>query len=138
MWASAEIKEGTLPVEADGLIGGQGFDQLDFERFIFGAVMRDRLIAAPNLPGDRFIAVNNFMHAGFDRREVFGRERCCTMKIIIKAVVDCRPDGYLRVGVKLPYRFSHYMGGIVANDFQRIVIPLGDDRKLNVAGDFTV
>ena len=75
------------------------------------------------------------MHLGFDLRQIVGRERFVAREIVIEAVVDGRTDGHLGAGIKRLHCHGEDMRRVVADQFQRLVVLLGDDADFGVVLD---
>ena len=69
-------------------------------------------------------------HLLFDRGEILRREGLVAIEIVIKAVLDHRPDRDLGAGKKRLHRFGEDMRGVVANEFERAWIVAGDELDL--------
>ena len=138
MRAAAEIDKTALPVKGHRLIGRNGINQFNLERLVVFLIERHRLITAPDLTRDGFLAVDNFMHAGFNRRKVIGGKRRFTIEIIIEAVFDGRADRHLRFGIEFEHSLGHDMRRIMAQQGKRIFIARGDNRQISIFGNFEI
>ena len=133
--AAAEVDEITFAVERNLLVGGNRGDQ-------FGLVLFARIeeelyggVARPDFAADRDILLRQLTHALFDRHQVFRRERALVGEIIVKAILDDRPDRDLGLGEQFLDRIGQQVGGRVANDFEAVRIALGDDGEISVLLD---
>ena len=131
----AEVDEPALTVERDLLALRQALDDLGLVELALVLEERDRLVPVPDLAADRLVALDDLAHAPLDLLEVLGREGRRAGEIVVKAVLDRRPDGHLGVGVELLDRLGHDVGGVVANDLERIVMVTGDDLDPGVIDD---
>jgi hypothetical protein len=93
------------------------------------------LIALPDAPLDRQVAVDDFAHPLLDLREILGGERLFPREIVVEAVLDRRAEGDLGAGEQLLHRLREHMRGVVPDQLQRVRVLGGDDRHLGVLGD---
>ena len=140
MGAAAEVLEGAVAVERDGLdafVGDQVFDQLDLVALVLGLEDLDRL-------GDRDVAARELLLGGdvgahrlLDRLQVglgdldLGRE----LEVVVEAVLDRRADRHLGPGVELLHRLGHHVGGVVADQVERLGVAVGEDPDLGAVGE---
>ena len=96
MRPAAEICPFALAIKLHLLIGGNGVDQFDLERFALLFEQALRLLARHGSLRERLVAGDNLAHALFDRREILGRERLIAEKVVVEAVLDHRPNRDLR------------------------------------------
>ena len=68
------------------------------------------------------VAGDDLAHLGFDRGQVFGRERLVAREVVIEAVLDHRADGDLGAGIELLHRLGHDMRRVVADQLERLRI----------------
>ncbi len=136
MRATAEVLPVAVPVHAQGLIAGDAFDQLNFVRFAALFVMCNCARTVPNLGANRVAQVDDLLHLGFDLAKVFRGERFGTVKIVIPAILDDRPDGDLHIRPDFLNGAGHHMRKVVADQFQRRrVILKGVDGNLRILMD---
>src|SRR3546814_7087282 len=79
-----------LAVDGDLLAGRQSPDMLGLILLADGCEVADRLVALPDLAGDRLVTVDDLVHALLDEREVVGREGLAPGEIVVEAVFDGR------------------------------------------------
>ncbi len=87
----------------------------------------DRLVPVPDLALDGQIALDDLLHALLDTRQIVRGEGLVAGEIVIKAVLDGRPDGDLGARVELLYRLGHDVRRIVTQQLQGVLVPIGDD-----------
>ena len=132
---AAEIGPLALGIELHLLIGRNGVDQFDLERFAALLEQALRFFARDDPLRKRLVAGDDLAHALFDRREVFGRERLVTEEVVIEAVLDHRADGDLRSGPKRLHGFRENMRRVMADELERAGIIARDELELGVAVD---
>ena len=91
------------------------------------------LVARPDFLREGFVAGDDLGHFLFDRGEILRRERLRAIEIVIKAVLDHRPDRDLRAGKERLHRLGEHMRGIMADEFERSWIVAGDEFDFGVA-----
>ena len=138
MRAAAEVEPLALLIDLDLLIFRNGVDQLDLEVLAHVAEGLLRLLARPHFLGEEFVAANDLLHLLFDDGQVFRRERLVAVEVVIEAVRDHRADGHLGARPQILHRFGEYVGGVVADQFQRAGILAVDEFDLGVALDRVV
>ena len=132
MRATAQIFPCALPVHRNRLVSGNGSNNFCLIFFANLAELRHRFIAIPFFTDNLFIAVNDFLHALFNRLKVIKAERRFAREIIIKAVFNHRPDGHLRAGEKLLHRFGQHMRAVMAHQIDAVFIGGGNHRNLGI------
>ena len=135
MRAAAKIEPVALLVDFYLLVFRDGVDQLDLEQLALVAKNLLRLIARPDFLGEGFVARDDLAHLLLDRGEVFRRERLVAEEIVIKAVVDHRPDGDLRAGPQRLHGFGEHVRGVVADEFERPRVVAGQELDFGVVLD---
>ena len=120
MRAAAEVLEGAVAVERDGLdafVRDQVVDQLDLVVLALGLEDLDRL-------GDRHVATLEGLvglDVGAHRRldllqvGVGDLDLVGEVEVVVEAVLDRRPDRHLGAGIELLHRLGHHVGGVVAD-----------------------
>ena len=121
-------------VDPDRLAFGNGIDQLDLETFALGREHVARLVAAPDLLGERLVARDDLAHLRLDRRKILRRERLVAVEVVIEAVLDHRSDRHLGAGKEILHRLRQHMGAVMPDQLQRLRILAGDeaDRRIGV------
>ena len=132
---TAEIEPVALPIDRDALISGNRLNEFDLEGFADLFEIRDRLVAAPFLAHDRFVARDDLAHLLLDRRQVLGRKGRLAPEIVIEAVLDHRPDGDLRAGKQLLHGLGENVRGVVADQFERARVLAIDELDLRILFD---
>ena len=135
MRAATQIFPRALPINRNRLLGRNGFNNLSLIGLANLAKMRHRVIAVPFLADNILIAVNDFLHALFNRLKVIKAERRLAGKIIIKAVFNHRPNGHLRARKKLLHGLGQNMRAIMAHQFHALRIGGGHHRHFGIAID---
>ncbi len=126
-----------VPIHPDRLaVVGDRVHQLDLVGLVVGLVILDRAVALPDLGGDRITAVDDLFHLRLDQAEIFGGKRLFAVEVVIPAVLDHRADRDLHAGPDLLHRARHDMGGVVADQFERLRLVLHRvNRDLGVVFD---
>ncbi|MND23535.1 hypothetical protein D3C80_139400 [compost metagenome] len=132
MRATAKIEPVALVIDLQVLTFGDRINQLDLVILALGGEDFLGLFARPDFAGKRLVALNDFLHALFDLRQIFGREGLVLGEVVIEAVLDDRADRHLRAGPKLLHGLGHDVGGIVADEFQRTLVFTRDDLDLAI------
>ena len=132
---AAEVGPLALAIELQLLIGGNGVDQLDLERFALLLEEALRLLARDDGLRERLVAGDDLAHALLDRREILGRERLVAEEVVVEAVLDHRADRHLRAGPQRLHRLGQHMRGVVADQFERAGIVAGDELERRVLID---
>ena len=138
MRASAEVLPAALLVDGDLFQFRQVPDDLGLVDLADGLEMRDRFGPVPDLAFDGQVLIDDFRHPLFDGLEIIRRERLVAGKVVVEAVFDGRADGHLGAGKQFLDRLGQHMGGIVAQQLQRILVPGGDDGEIAVTRNFPV
>ncbi|MCY1171943.1 hypothetical protein D9M73_120680 [compost metagenome] len=94
--------------------------------------MRHGFIARQHTARHHLVLCGQLRHALFNRDQVFRRKRTLIGEVVIKAVLNHRPDGDLRIREKLLDRISQQMGRGMADQVQAIGILGRDDGKVAV------
>ena len=135
MRAAAQIEPVALLVDFELLVFRNGVDQLDLETFAAVAEHVLGVLARPHFLGERFVARDDLAHLLLDRGEILRRERLVAEEIVIKTVLDHRPDGDLGAGPQRLHRFGEHMRGVVADQLERPRIVAGEELDLGVVLD---
>ena len=106
MRAAAQIDKVALPIKRQGFIRRNIFDDLGFVFLPQVAKEFNRVITCPDLACDHFVALYDLEHALRDDLEVFFGKRFLAREVVIKAVLDGRPDRYLGIWPEFLYGFS--------------------------------
>ncbi len=93
------------------------------------------VLALPHLALDRQVALDDLVHALLDLFQVFRRKGDFAREIVIETVLDRRADRHLRARIQFLHRLRHHMRGVVAQQFQRVLVLAGDDRQIRIAVD---
>ena len=81
------------------------------------------------------VAGDDLAHLRLDRREVVRRERLVAGEVVVEAVLDRRADGDLGAGEQLLHRLGQHVGGVVADQLQRVGVAAGDEHHARVVVD---
>ena len=135
MRAAAEVEPFALRVDLDLVAFGDGVDQLELEGLALVGEQPLRGVAINDFAGEGRIARDDLAHLGLDDRQIFRREGLVAGKVVIEAVLDHRPDGHLRAGVKLLHGLRHHMRRVVTDQRQRLLVFPGEDADLGVGLD---
>src|SRR5205814_7605540 len=107
MRADAQIDEVALAIEADLLLGRDLADIFGLVALTDAIEERDRLIAVPDLAGDRLVTAHDVAHALLDARQIVGGERSRAGEIVIEAGFCRRAEGDLSFRVQLLDSLGH-------------------------------
>ncbi len=136
VWPAAQVLPVAMPIHPDRLILGDGVHQFDLERLVPGRIEGDGVGAAPQFGADRIAGVDDLLHPGLDRAQIFRAERFGPVEVVIPAVRDDRPDRDLHLRPQLLHGARHDMGEVMADQFQRLRLVLHRvDGDAGVAGD---
>ena len=137
---AAEILEAAVAVQRDGLhalVADQVLDQLDLVVLALGEEQFDRLPWRQLAALEGLVGLDVLAHRCFDPLQVLfadlyvGRE----LEVVVEALLDRRPDRHLRPRVELHHGLGHHVGGVVADQLQRLGVAAGDDRDLRPVGE---
>ena len=115
MRPAAQIDKIALPIKRYLFAGRNRIDQFDFERLVALLIKLARLLPRFDFARDGQIARDDFAHALLDGFQIGGDERLRAQKIVIKAVVDHRPDGDFGFGMQFERGLRQNVGAIVAD-----------------------
>ena len=117
----AQIDPLALAVQRDGLVARDVRDDLGLVLLAPVAEEPDRFVAVPFLARDRLVAVDDLAHAGLHQLQIIRGEGLLAREVVVKSVLDGRPDGDLRLRVEFLHRFGENVGRVVAQQLQRLV-----------------
>ena len=118
VWAGTQVVKLGLFIKTDRLaFSGMFPDQFFFIDFAVGADFFKSLFRRQLKALQRNILFDDFFHFGFDLDQIFWCKRVCAVKIIIKAVVDRRPNGQFDVWIQPLDRLCHHMSGCMPKGF---------------------
>jgi len=135
MGATAQVFEVAFAVEAHVLARRDGADDLCLVVLTQPLEIGHSFIARQHAAYHRLVFGGQLTHALFDGHQVFGREGTAVRKVVIKAVVDHRTDGDLRLWKQLLDGVGQQVGGGVANHLQPFGVLGGDDGQPGVLLD---
>ena len=135
MRAAAEIRPGTLLVDADDFGFRQILDQFRLVAFTLVAEEANGFLTVPFFAHKSIIARNDFSHLRLDLGEIIRREGLIAREIVIEAVFNRRADRDLRAGVKRLHGFRQHMRAIMADHLQRFWVAPRDEAQLGVLFD---
>ena len=135
MRTAAQIEPVALLVDLDLLVFRDGVDQLDLEALAAVAKHVLGVLARPHLLGEGFVARDDLAHLLLDRGEILRRERLVAEEIVIKTVLDHRPDGDLGAGPQGLHRLGEHVRGVVANELERARIVSREELDLGIVRD---
>ena len=117
MRATAEIREVAAGIERDGVCL-DALDKLHLVGFAHGLETRHGVGPGKNFAAERLARRGDFLHLGLNGRKILAGERALHIEIVIKAVVDGRPDGHPGRGKQALDRGGHDMGRGMADQLQ--------------------
>ena len=131
MRAGAQVGETLLPVEGDNAVLGQVVDEFHLVRLVLHQFQR---LFAGQLEALQFgVLLDDAAHFLFHVLEEFGREGLVHIKVVVKAVVDGRADGQLRLRAQGLDRLRQHMAGGVAQRPAAVGVVKGDKFHFAVA-----
>ena len=133
--AAAQVLPIALPVQTDRLARRNGADDLCLVVLADLLEMRHRLIARQHAAMHRQILGGDLRHALFDGRQILGGEGPLVGEIVVKAVLDHRADGDLRLGEELLHRIRQQVRGGMTDDLESVGILVRDDAQFGVVID---
>ena len=132
MGTAAKVLPVALAVQADLLAGRNRRDDLGLVVLADVLEMLDGGIARQHAAVHFEVAARDLGHALLDGREVIARKRRLVGEIVIKAVLDHRPDGHLRAREELLNRIGEQVGGGVPDDLETVGVLVRDDAHRGV------
>ena len=131
---ATDVEPVTLAIDGDFLtLRDDVVDDLDLVMLAEPAEDRLGLLAVQHFALDGQVALDDLAHARLDLFEVNRCKSLAACKVVIKAVLDGRPDGDLGPRKKLLHRLGHDVGGVVAQKLQRLVAFARHDGYLGIA-----
>ena len=127
--AAAEVDELAFRVQRDRLGGRDRRDDLRLVVLAHVLEELDRVVARHFRAQHLLVLARELGHLRFDRRNVLGREGALVREVVVEAVLDHRPDRYLRLRKQLLHRVGEQMRGRVTDDVDAFRIAVGDDRE---------
>jgi hypothetical protein len=131
--AAAEVGEGAVGVErdrVDAVVADQVLDELDLVVLAFRAEALERLGDRDVLAHEGFVGGDVLAHPRLDRLEVGvgDGDAVGEVEVVVEAVLDRGADGDLHAGIELHDRGGEHVGGVVADEVQRVLpAAIGDD-----------
>ena len=135
MRPATQVDPLALAIQTDGLVRGNAGDDLGLVVLAQAFEVGHCLIARQHTAHHRFVLGGQLGHALFDRGQVVGGEGALVRKVVIKAVVDHRADGDLRLREQFLDGVGQQVGGGVADQLQAIGVFGGDDGQGSVLLD---
>jgi hypothetical protein len=130
--AAAEVEPVALEIDLDGLVAGNGVDQLDLEGFALVAEHLLGLLAIPDFLGEGLVARDDLAHLLLDRGKIFWCERLVAEEVVIEAVLDDRADRHLGARPQRLHGFRQHMRAVMPDQFQRARILAVDQLDLRI------
>ena len=124
---TAQVDEVALAVQGKWPVRRDRLDYLGFVFFADSAEEGGSFISIPNLTTDGLIAVDDFLHACFDYLQVFFGECFLAREVVVKAILDGRPNRYLRLRPQLLNGLGQNVCGVVTQQLDAVVRVTGDD-----------
>ena len=135
MRAAAQVQPIALAVQRDGLAARQVVDDLGLVFLALVLEQADGVVTIDHLAGEPFTPCHDLAHLRLDRAEILRCERFVPGEVVIESVSYRRPDGNLGARIQLLHRLGQHMRRVMADQFQRISIPTGDEHDIGVALD---
>ena len=129
---AAQIREIALRVKRDLLVFRNRLHELDLVVLAELIEEGDCLVARHFAVRDREVLRHDLVHALFNLREIFFRERLLAGEVIVETVFDRRSDRHFGFRIELLHSLSHQVSGGVANDVKTFLILTADDRDRGV------
>ena len=133
---AAEVGEVALTVERNRFAVGNGGNQFSLVLFAETEEERHGVVAGHFFAHDRQIALHDFVHAGFNRLQIFGREGAAVLEVVVKAVFNRRPDRDLRFRIEFLHGLSHEVSGGVTENFETVCIAARHDSDGGILLDY--
>ncbi len=134
--SAAEILEGAVGVDRDGLVVAELADALELERIVGEAPVGLR--AVHHLPQERIVAGRHLGHLGLDPLEVLGRERPVHLEVVVEAVFDRGPEPDTGPRKELAHGSGQDVGRRVAEQLQGVGVAVGQNGEGGVPLERTV
>ena len=135
MRPAAQVDPVALPVEADLVLVRNAGDDLGLVDLPQSREELHRLIARHDAARDFLVCPGQLGHLRFDGREILRGEGALVGKVVIKAVLDDRADGHLRLREQLLHRLRQQVRRGVADDLEPIGILVGHDGETGILGN---
>jgi hypothetical protein len=137
MRPAAEVQPLALAVDRNRFAIRQVADQLCLVAFAAVLEEGDGRLTVPFLAHETGVAGDDVAHARLDGREIVRRKRLIPRKIVVKAVVDGRPDGDLRAWIERLHSLGQHMRDVVPDHRQCLRITPCDEHHGCVSLDDT-
>ena len=111
MRAGAQIHKIPLPVKTDYRILRQILYQCDLIILLFLFHQGKRFFPGKSKPLQLEAFLYNLLHFLFNRSKVIAGNRAAEIKIIIKPIINGRPDSQFGIRIQTFHRLRQYMGG---------------------------
>jgi len=136
VWTTTQVDEITLTIQSNGFLTRDAVDDFGFIFFAHIPEEFHCFLTVPFFTYDFFIALDDFMHAGFDLFQIIRGESFLSGKVIIETIINGRANGDLSFRIQFLDGFGHNMGRIMAQDFQGCFVTTGDDGHIRISRDF--
>jgi hypothetical protein len=128
----AQVGEGPVAVQGDrahAVVRSEVADQLHLVVLALGAEPLERRFGSDVGALEGLVRLDVLAHPLFDRLEVLvGQlDSVGKLEVVVEAVLDRRPDRDLGAGIELHHRRRHHVGGVVADQVERVLAAVGDD-----------
>ena len=133
--ATAEVDEIALAVQANLLVFRNGGDDLGLVLLAHALEQLDGVVAAQHFPRDLLVFLGEFAHLLFNGNKVIGREGALVGEVVVKAVLDDRTDGDLRVRIQLLDGVGQQVRRRVTDHVDAVGVLVGDDGELGIMID---
>jgi hypothetical protein len=139
MRAAAEVLEGTVAVEGDGLrtlVANQVLDQLDLVVLALLAKELSGLLGGDVTSLERLVGLDVLSHPLLDPRQILlTGAPVGELDVVVEAVLDRRSDGDLGAGPEVEDGLGEDVRSVVANQLERLRTAVGDDLDRLPAGE---
>jgi len=132
MRPATQVDEIALSIERDILIGRNRGNDLRLVVLADTLEELHRLVARPYLAMHLDLAPGDLVHARLDRGDILRRKRALVREVVVKAVIDDRADGDLRLREELLHRVRKQVRRGMANDLQPVLGLVGNDRQCRI------
>ena len=138
--AAAEVGEGAVRVERDRLdarVADQVLDQLDLVGLVLGAEALERLLDPDVLARELLLRADVLAHLLLQRGQVVlgDGHALGELEVVVEAVLDRRPDRDPRAGIEVEHGRGEHMGGVVADQLERLGRAVGHDLDALAVGE---
>ena len=135
VWPTAKVNEIALAVKRYVLIGRNGSNQFCLVAFALPFEKFHGIITRPDFTSDWNVFLGQLSHALFDSGKIIRRKRARVSKVVIEAIFNRRPNGYLGIRIKFFNGIGQQMRRGVADQVQPFRVFIGNDGERAICFD---